>query len=72
MDKQSGILNDPNAWFKHLKDLVTAIKRIVHVSVETMRIINDLPRNEIKTRPFAQNMILIYFIIPLIIFFIPA
>ncbi len=42
-DKQSGIVNDPNAWFKHPQDLVTAIKRIVHVSVETMRIINALP-----------------------------
>jgi predicted helicase len=43
-DKQSGILNDPNAWFKHPQDLVTAIKRIVHVSVETMRIVNALPK----------------------------
>ena len=42
-DKQSGIVNDPNAWFKHPQDLVTAIKRIVHVSVETVRIIDALP-----------------------------
>ncbi len=42
-DKQSGIVNDPNAWFKHPQDLVTAINRIVHVSVETMRIIDALP-----------------------------
>ena len=42
-DKQSGIVNDPNAWFKHPQDLVTAIKRIVHVSVETMRIVDALP-----------------------------
>ena len=42
-DKQSGIVNDPNAWFKHPQDLVTAIQRIVHVSVETMRIVDTLP-----------------------------
>ena len=42
-DKQSGIVNDPNAWFKHPQDLVTAIQRIVHVSVETMRIVDALP-----------------------------
>ena len=42
-DKQSGIVNDPNAWFKHPQDLVTAIQRIVHVSVKTMRIIDTLP-----------------------------
>ena len=42
-DQQSGIVNDPNAWFKHPQDLVTAIKRIIHVSVETMRIVDALP-----------------------------
>ena len=42
-DKHSGIVNDPNAWFKHPQDLVTAIQRIVHVSVETMRIVDALP-----------------------------
>ena len=42
-DKHSGIVNDPNAWFKHPQDLVTAIQRIVHVSVETTRIVDALP-----------------------------
>ncbi len=42
-DEQSGIVNDPNAWFKHPQDLVTAIQRIVHVSVETMCIVDALP-----------------------------
>ena len=42
-DKQSGIVNDPNAWFKHPQDLVTAIQQILYVSVETMRIVDALP-----------------------------
>ena len=42
-DKQSGITNDPNAWFERPEDLITAFCRIVHVSVETARIIEGLP-----------------------------
>ena len=42
-DKQSGILNDPNAWFDDPRALVTAFRRIVHVSVETVRIVRGLP-----------------------------
>ena len=33
-DKKSGILNDPNGWFENPRDLITAIERIVHVSVD--------------------------------------
>lgn len=42
-DKESGILNDPNGWFENPQDLITAIKRIVYVSVESTRIIESLP-----------------------------
>ena len=42
-DKESGILNDPNGWFEDPRDLVTAIERIVYVSVESTRIIEGLP-----------------------------
>ena len=42
-DGDSGILNDPNGWFADPRDLVTAIERIVHVSVESTRIIEGLP-----------------------------
>ena len=42
-DKESGILNDPNGWFDDPRDLVTAIERIIHVSVESTRIIEGLP-----------------------------
>ena len=42
-DTKSGIVNDPNAWFDDPRDLVSAVRRIVHVSVETVAIIDALP-----------------------------
>lgn len=42
-DRASGILNDPNGWFENPRDLITAIERIVHVSVESTKIIESLP-----------------------------
>ena len=42
-DRESGIVNDPNDWFDDPKDLVAAIRQIVHVSVETVRIVEGLP-----------------------------
>ena len=42
-DRESGIVNDPNGWFDHPHDFITAIRRIVHVSVETVRIVARLP-----------------------------
>ncbi len=42
-DKNSGIINDPNGWFENPRDLITAIERIVYVSVESARIIEGLP-----------------------------
>ena len=42
-DKYSGIINDPNGWFENPRDLITAIERIVYVSVESTKIIENLP-----------------------------
>ena len=42
-DTRSGITNDPNGWFDDPRDLISAIRRIVHVSVETVRIVEALP-----------------------------
>ena len=42
-DKETGILKDPNGWFNDPEDLIKAFQRIVHVSVETARIIGGLP-----------------------------
>ena len=42
-DPKSGIVNDANNWFERPEDLVAAIRRIVHLSVETVRIVEKLP-----------------------------
>ena len=42
-DKESGIVNDPNAWFPDEASFIAAVCRIVHLSVETVRIIGRLP-----------------------------
>ena len=43
-DKDSGIVNDANAWFADdPAELVAHLKRLVHVSVETTRIVDGLP-----------------------------
>ena len=42
-DKRSGIPNDPNGWFADPRDLITAIRRIIYLSVETVRIVEGLP-----------------------------
>ena len=42
-DRRSGIVNDANEWFDDPRDLVAAIERLVHVSVETERIVAGLP-----------------------------
>ncbi len=42
-DKRSGIVNDPNGWWEDPRDLVTAIRRVVYLSVETVRIVEALP-----------------------------
>ena len=42
-DKKSGIINDANGWFENPRDLITAIERIVYVSVESTKIIENLP-----------------------------
>ena len=42
-DKRSGLVNDPNGWFEDPRDLIAAIRRIIQVSVETARIVAELP-----------------------------
>ena len=42
-DKHSGIRNDPNAWFADADGFIAAVGRIVHLSVETVRIVEGLP-----------------------------
>ena len=43
-DKDSGIINDANAWFaEDPTELVAHLQRLVYVSVETTRIVDGLP-----------------------------
>ncbi len=42
-EKNNGIRNDANGWFENPRDLITAIERIIHVSIESARIIDNLP-----------------------------
>ena len=51
-DSESGIVNDPNGWFAEPHEIVEAINRIVHVSVESTRIIEGLP-SQITDSPQA-------------------
>lgn len=42
-DKDSGIVNDPNDWSDDPMYIVNLIKRVVRVSVETVKIVRSLP-----------------------------
>jgi len=42
-EKNSGIENDPNAWLEDPRYIVDLVKRIVTVSVESVRIVKSLP-----------------------------
>ncbi|MBO1054384.1 MAG: DEAD/DEAH box helicase [Dolichospermum sp. DET73] len=47
-DKDSGIINNPNDWSEDPRYIVDLVKRIVKVSLETVKIVNSLPAlNEI-------------------------
>ncbi len=43
VDKDSGIKNDPNSWSEDPRYILDLIKRIVRVSLETVRIVKGLP-----------------------------
>ena len=42
-DSYSGIVNDPNLWFDSPEDIISSFKRIVYLSLETVRIVEALP-----------------------------
>ncbi|MFC3494417.1 DEAD/DEAH box helicase [Glycomyces rhizosphaerae] len=46
-DKASGIVNDPNDWSEDPRYIIDLLKRIVTVSLETMKIVDALPALEI-------------------------
>lgn len=50
-DKASGIVNDPNDWSREVGDpryILDLLARVVTVSVETMRIVDALPKLEVR------------------------
>jgi predicted helicase len=42
-DNNSGIINDPNDCSDNPRYIIDLVKRVVRVSVETMKIVNNLP-----------------------------
>lgn len=46
IDPDSGIKNDPNDWSDDPRYILDLVKRIVRVSLETMKIVNSLPSLE--------------------------
>ena len=55
-NKESGIVNDPNGWFDDPSELIAAIRRIVHISVETARIVSALPEPIAELRDASRNV----------------
>ena len=55
IEKKSGKVNDPNAWFEKPEDLISTIRRIVYLSVETTRIIRSLPNALPKYDPKERD-----------------
>ncbi|MGG3893465.1 DEAD/DEAH box helicase [Geobacillus stearothermophilus] len=47
-DKNSGITNDPNEWSEDPRYIIDLVKRIVRVSMETIRIVKSLPELDIE------------------------
>ena len=43
VDKDSGIKNDPNTWSEDPRYILDLVKRIIRVSLETVRIVQGLP-----------------------------
>jgi predicted helicase len=53
VDKDSGIRNDPNDWTREHnrpRYIIDLLKRVVRVSMETMKIVNALPPLNERTR----------------------
>ncbi|MFE9912869.1 DEAD/DEAH box helicase [Streptomyces clavifer] len=46
-DRDSGIVNDPNDWSDDPRYIIDLLKRIVTVSLETMKIVDSLPELDI-------------------------
>jgi hypothetical protein len=50
-DAASGIMNDPNDWSEDPRYIIDLLRRIVTVSLETMKIVDRLPALDIIEWP---------------------
>jgi predicted helicase len=48
-DTASGIVNDPNDWSEDPRYIIDLLRRIVTVSLETMKIVDALPALDIRS-----------------------
>ncbi|TWA52120.1 putative helicase [Azospirillum baldaniorum] len=53
--KESGIVNDPNDWSEDPRYIVDLLRRVVRVSVESVRIIQTLPSLEEAVSPLPDR-----------------
>ena len=49
--KESGIVNDPNGWFDDPRNLIAAVRRVMHISVETVHVVKHLPEPFLEQTP---------------------
>mgnify|MGYP001239004829 CR=1 FL=1 len=61
--KESGIVNDPNDWAKEVGNpryILDLLLSIINVSVQTVDIVNSLPKVDFGTEPTDNNLIKMY------------
>jgi predicted helicase len=61
--KESGIINDPNDWAKEVGNptyILDLLLSIINVSVQTVDIVNNLPKVDFGTEPTDNNIIKMY------------
>ncbi|MDR7898946.1 MULTISPECIES: type ISP restriction/modification enzyme [unclassified Thermosynechococcus] len=50
VDKDSQIRNDPNDWSADPRYIIDLLKRVVRVSVETLQIVQQLPKFKLLSK----------------------
>lgn len=61
--KESGIVNDPNDWAKEVGNpryILDLLLSIINVSVQTVDIVNSLPKVDFGTEPTGNNVVKMY------------
>jgi hypothetical protein len=55
-DTASGMVNDPNDWSADPRYIIDLLRRIVTVSLETMKIVDALPALDIIEQPVFKTL----------------